>query len=356
MRMRTFVAPTLAEAMERLRLELGNDAFVIATDEPEGGPVRIVAAAGEGFEDAPSAAMADAEAQTEAPPARPASALATLFLRHGVPERLAAILRRGEIEADALAENLHPALASHFDFAPLDPARMTQPMLLAGPPGCGKTSTIAKIASLLRSAGRNVQLITTDTLRAAGIEQIRRYGEVLGCGVTVASSSAELAAAMRDGPADTPATLRLIDTPGLDLVRRDDRQSLLDWCEAAETTPVLVLPGARLRGAGRNRHDRDAPRRGAPAGQHPRGGPWRQSRVDRRRRVAAYLRRSGRARCGSSGAFPSRGFARGRDRPVHGRGPGRAARRQSVIPDTGSGAARQMARARSAGAHATDCL
>lgn len=243
MRMRTFVAPTLAEAMERLRLELGNDAFVIATDEPEGGPVRIVAAAGEGFDDAPSAGMADAEAQTEAPPARPASALATLLLRHGVPERLAAILRRGEIEADALAENLHPALASHFDFAPLDPTRMTQPMLLAGPPGCGKTSTIAKIASLLRSAGRNVQLITTDTLRAAGIEQIRRYGEVLGCGVTVASSSAELAAAMRDGPVDTPATLRLIDTPGLDLVRREDRQSLLDWCEAAETTPVLVLPG-----------------------------------------------------------------------------------------------------------------
>ena len=38
MRMRTFVAPTLAEAMDRLREELGPDAFVIATDEPEGGP------------------------------------------------------------------------------------------------------------------------------------------------------------------------------------------------------------------------------------------------------------------------------------------------------------------------------
>jgi flagellar biosynthesis protein FlhF len=243
MRMRTFVAPTLAEAMERLRVELGDDAFVIATDEPEGGPVRIVAAAGDGFDEPPTTTTLDAEPQAEPRPARQASALATLLLRHGVPDRLAAILRRGEIETDALAENLRPALASHFDFAPLDPARMVQPMLLAGPPGCGKTSTVAKIAGLLRGAGRAVQLITTDTLRAAGIEQIRRYGEVLGCGVTVAASTTELAAAMREGSADAPAMLRLIDTPGLDLVRRDDRQNLLDWCEAAETTPVLVLPG-----------------------------------------------------------------------------------------------------------------
>lgn len=243
MRMRTFVAPTLAEAMENLRAELGEDAFVIATDEPEGGPVRIVAAASDGFDEPPSPATADAGPAEFPQPARQTSALATLLQRHGVPERLAAILRRGEIESDPLAENLRPALASHFDYAPLQPARMAQPLLLAGPPGCGKTSTIAKIAALLRAADRRVHLITTDTLRAAGVEQIQRYAQALGCDVTVAASTSELGVAMRDGPDDQPGTLRLIDTPGLDLVRREDRQNLLDWCEAAETTPVLVLPG-----------------------------------------------------------------------------------------------------------------
>ncbi len=244
MRMRTFVAPTLAEAMETLRAELGEDAFVIATDAPEGGPVRVVAAASDGFDAPPPiTSAADAGAAEIPQPARQTSALATLLQRHGVPERLAAILRRGEIESDPLAENLRPALASHFDFAPLQPARMAQPLLLAGPPGCGKTSTIAKIAALLRAADRRVHLITTDTLRAAGVEQIQRYAQALGCDVTVAASTTALAAAMRDGPADQPGTLRLIDTPGLDLVRREDRQALLDWCEAAETTPVLVLPG-----------------------------------------------------------------------------------------------------------------
>ena len=89
--------------------------------------------------------MSSAGLPDDAPPAR-LSPLAQLFARHGVPEPLSAILRRGEIDSDAIAENLRPALASHFDYAALDPARMAQPMLLAGPPGCGKTATVAKIA------------------------------------------------------------------------------------------------------------------------------------------------------------------------------------------------------------------
>jgi flagellar biosynthesis protein FlhF len=118
------------------------------------------------------------------------------------------------------------------------------PMLLAGPPGCGKTSTVAKIAALLRARGLAVRLITADTLRAAGVEQLQRYAQALGCGFAVAASTAELGAMMSGaGAADTAdRPVSLIDTPALDLVRREDRQALLDWCEAAETTPVLTLP------------------------------------------------------------------------------------------------------------------
>ena len=241
MLMRTFVAPTLAEAMDRLREELGPDAFVIATDEPEGGPARVVAAAGTA-PDETAAPAAAAAAGTE--PSRPAaeiaaSPLAELFARHGVPERMAALLRRGEIASDTLAANLRPVLAAQFDFAPLEPERIALPLLLAGPPGCGKTSTLAKIAALARGAGRRVRMLTTDTLRAAGGDQLLRYARAIGCDGAVAQSTADLATLMREGQ---EGALQLIDTPGLDLVRREDRQSLLDWCEAGETTPVLVLP------------------------------------------------------------------------------------------------------------------
>lgn len=239
MLMRTFVAPTLAEAMERLREELGPEAFVIATDEPEGGPARVVAAAATAAEATgdPSAS----EATGSAPPAadRATTPLAELFARHGVPERVAALLRRGEIAGDTLAGNLRPVLAAQFDFAPLAPERSALPMLLAGPPGCGKSSTVAKIAALARGAGRSVRMLTTDTLRAAGGDQLLRYAKAIGCDAAVANSTAELAALMRESD---EGVLQLIDTPGLDLVRREDRQALLDWCEAGETTPVLVLP------------------------------------------------------------------------------------------------------------------
>lgn len=246
MLMRTFVAPTLAQAMDQLRAELGPDAFVIATDEPEDGPVRVVAAAGTeddpgvpGTPDAATTARPQDERGATGPHARTATPLSALLARHGVPERLAAILLRAEIPSDALDANLRPALAAQFDFAPFDPADAPSSMLLAGPHGSGKTSTTAKIAALLRAQGRGVQLITTDTLRAAAAEQLQRYASALGCSFAVAGSTAELAGLMRGG-AET--SVRLIDTPGLDLVRREDRQALLDWCEAAETTPALVLP------------------------------------------------------------------------------------------------------------------
>jgi flagellar biosynthesis protein FlhF len=247
MRMRSFVAPTLAEAMAQLRAELGPEAFVIATDEPEGGPARVVAAtaAADGPGPAPAAAPAATRmAEGEPPAASRPSALGALLARHGVPERLAALLRRAEIETDGVMENLRPALAAQFDFAPIEATQAAPPMLLAGPPGCGKTATVAKIAALFRGQGRAVRLITADTLRAAAAEQLQRYAQALGCGFAVAATTAALGAMTTDGDAaagsDRP--IDLIDTPGLDLVRREDRQSLLDWCEAAETTPVLVLP------------------------------------------------------------------------------------------------------------------
>lgn len=239
MLMRTFVAPTLAEAMERLREELGPEAFVIATDEPEGGPARVVAAAAAASDEAADAPSPEAAMSSQPAAARAATPLADLFARHGVPERVSALLRRGEIAGDTLAGNLRPVLAAQFDFAPLDPDRISLPMLLAGPPGCGKTSTVAKIAALARGAGRPVRMLTTDTLRAAAGDQLLRYARAIGCEAAVAKSTSELAALMRESE---EGTLQLIDTPGLDLVRRDDRQSLLDWCEAGETTPVLVLP------------------------------------------------------------------------------------------------------------------
>ncbi|MCJ8319576.1 MAG: flagellar biosynthesis protein FlhF [Colwellia sp.] len=65
---------------------------------------------------------------------------------------------------------------------------------LVGPTGVGKTTTIAKLAarfSQLHGADQ-VALISTDTFRIAGFEQLNTYGKIIGCNVKLAKDAQEL--------------------------------------------------------------------------------------------------------------------------------------------------------------------
>jgi flagellar biosynthesis protein FlhF len=65
---------------------------------------------------------------------------------------------------------------------------------LVGPTGVGKTTTIAKLAAGFSQVHGNEQvaLISTDTFRIAGFEQLATYGKIIGCNVKLAKSSEEL--------------------------------------------------------------------------------------------------------------------------------------------------------------------
>lgn len=62
-----------------------------------------------------------------------------------------------------------------------------------GPTGVGKTTTIAKIASLFSlNMDKKVALITSDTYRIAAVEQLRTYANILGIPIRVVYSKDEL--------------------------------------------------------------------------------------------------------------------------------------------------------------------
>lgn len=65
--------------------------------------------------------------------------------------------------------------------------------IFLGPTGVGKTTTVAKLAAraLINHEGK-VGLITTDTFRIGGAQQLRTYAEIMGAPVKVARSVPEL--------------------------------------------------------------------------------------------------------------------------------------------------------------------
>lgn len=65
-------------------------------------------------------------------------------------------------------------------------------IMLIGPTGVGKTTTIAKLASLAVRERKRVAIINLDTYRIGAPEQIRTYARILGIPIHMASNSKEL--------------------------------------------------------------------------------------------------------------------------------------------------------------------
>ncbi len=85
---------------------------------------------------------------------------------------------------------------------------------LVGPTGVGKTTTIAKLAAGFSQVhgSDQVALISTDTFRIAGFEQLATYGKIIGCQVSLAKDSKALDVLLQQY---SKKKLILIDTAGM---------------------------------------------------------------------------------------------------------------------------------------------
>jgi len=142
-----------------------------------------------------------------------------------VAARVAAAVGEGRydkaISADevktVVATEVEKVLAKVAEPLAIDAAKKPFVILVVGVNGSGKTTTIGKLASRLRSEGRKVMLAAGDTFRAAAIEQLKIWGERTGAPVVArphGSDAASLAFdALTQGRADGTDVL-LIDTAG----------------------------------------------------------------------------------------------------------------------------------------------
>ena len=106
-------------------------------------------------------------------------------------------------------------------------AKLPQVVLVVGVNGSGKTTTIGKLASQFRAAGKKVVIAAGDTFRAAAVEQLQIWGERAGVPVLTApegSDPASLAFDAMTRAQEDGADLLLIDTAG----RLQNRQDLME--------------------------------------------------------------------------------------------------------------------------------
>jgi flagellar biosynthesis protein FlhF len=129
--------------------------------------------------------------------------------------------------------------------APVAAGAAGRPLVIgvAGPTGVGKTTTLAKLASVWRiDRGLRVGIVAADAFRVGAVDQLRTYGRILGVAVHASegpSAAAEALARMAD------RDVVLVDTPGRghrDAARIDEVAAVLRAVRADET--LLVLPGA----------------------------------------------------------------------------------------------------------------
>ena len=139
---------------------------------------------------------------------------------------LAARLRAGGVEHELAMEiasaiparrrrgmgyaGLVKALSERFESLVADDQQHKPIEVFVGPPGAGKTSTVAKVAARARALqGMRLGLIAGDGYRVGAVEQLRIYADIIGCSFTAATTPSELERAL--GARSEPV---LIDTAG----------------------------------------------------------------------------------------------------------------------------------------------
>jgi len=302
MRVKSYFAPSVEAAMEQARREMGPDALLVSSrkappEAQELGEYEVVFAVLPGTAaaaPAPQKAATAVEAPVEDPVMRELSRLRKQLEEMGsavnaqasqwaipAPEFAGAfsrlvqndfsvdiakkIMKRAHerLENDALprmrgkqrfdGESIEHAVRTELEsLVSVDAGIETtddqaRVLALVGPPGCGKTTTLVKLAVRYGlSCARGVQLITTDTRRVAAVEQLRTFAAILGAGFDAVETTRGLQQALE---ANREKGLILIDTQGYAANEMGEAAELAHFLSHENRAEVHLAAPASMRSA-----------------------------------------------------------------------------------------------------------
>ena len=217
---RTYKAPTLKEALSRVRSDIGPSALIIETKDyveksflglRKNAGVEVVAALDDEAEEAPSPSSTPVRgdvgqrhyARTDR--VQSGDTFQSLYrdlLLRGVEETLAKqvvakTMRYDDSGADAKAARRHlgSIIAGQLNISGEIQADRAAAKIVAfvGPTGVGKTTTVAKLAAIHHLARQEkVALVSLDCYRVAAVDQLKCYAEMIGVPIRTAFSPSDL--------------------------------------------------------------------------------------------------------------------------------------------------------------------
>lgn len=235
MRLKTFTAPTMTEAMALVKEHMGADAIIVSTQDIPGSGVRLTAALDRDpdLDDdvGPVPALQEQLDVAEA-----------ALTRHNLPDRLRirlCDLMARETAAASAQQLLAGALDEIFDFAPLPEKNTPRALAFVGPPGSGKTLAVAKTAARAVMKKRKVTVLSTDYKRAGGNAQLMAFTKILRAELLLAKSPEELKARFAE---IRDADVILVDTASCNPYKGTEIGTLCEFMKAIPSETILVNP------------------------------------------------------------------------------------------------------------------
>ncbi|MEQ5775194.1 GTP-binding protein [Thalassospira sp. NFXS8] len=242
MRLKTFTAPTMSAAMALVKEHMGADAIIVSTQDIPGSGVRLTAAIDSEPEFEMGAGGINDDATSGPTLGELIDEAEAALIRHSVPERLRLRL------CDAMGRERNPgnvqqllasALDEIFEFTPLPEKSSPRAIAFVGTPGAGKTLCVAKAAARAVMKKRRVAVLTSDTKRAGGVDQLRAFTKILKIPLGIIKSPEDL---REQFDASRGADLVFVDTANCNPYIQSELATLSEFLHAVPSEPILVCP------------------------------------------------------------------------------------------------------------------
>ena len=160
-------------------------------------------------------------------------------------ERIIAAVRTQTTAGKSLRDAVKEEIRAIFAAVPSPPpnGHMPHVVLIVGVNGTGKTTTVGKLAQLLKTSGKTPLVVAADTFRAAAVEQLEIWAGRAGVDLIRAREGADPAAVVFDGIASGKAKGRdpiLVDTAG----RLHTKVNLMNELEKIRRVAAREVTGA----------------------------------------------------------------------------------------------------------------